>query len=49
MYDDSQDFWVTEISNTPERDKQFGGGQFLLLILVAVGVLAGLAAFFAHH
>jgi hypothetical protein len=42
------DFWTTEIANTPQDDSQFSG-KWLLLIVVAVGVLAALAAFFSHH
>jgi hypothetical protein len=44
----SNDFWATEISNTPQSDKRYGGG-FLLLILVAIGVVAALASYFSHH
>jgi hypothetical protein len=38
--DESEDFWATEISNTPQNDKRYDSGEFLLLILVTIGVVA---------
>jgi hypothetical protein len=48
MSDESDDYWTTEIANTPKQDKHSGGG-FLLLVVVAIGVIAALASYFSHH